>query len=735
MNDCEAERRAFARPSCVASVSKWVPKQLNHRGRRGHRNFTLRQIFPVAVLLTLLSYAALAQSAPAFAPDKMQTVLYGAAYYSEYMPYERLDQDVALMQKAGINVVRMGESSWGLWEPQDGRFEYAWMDRVVDRMQKAGIKVIMGTPTYSIPAWMYKEHPEIVITNLEGKTITFGLRQNVDLLNPTYRFYCQRVIRNLVKHYKNNPDVIGWQIDNETSSDEVANHDVQTGFVEYLQRKFKTVDALNKDWGLDYWGQRLNDWTEIPPEGGIINPGWKLEWERYQQWITTDFLAWQASLVNEYRRPDQFITHDLAGPPRPVVNERDISRSLDIVAVNPYHPTQDDYDGMGSSLPGDYTRSLKQTNYLVTETNAQTIGWDSKSQFPPYDGQLRLDVYTHLSSGANMVEYWHWHSIHYGQETYWKGILSHDLEPNRAYAEVSRTAHELQRIGPQIVDLKRDNQVAILYSSDSRWGIKFMPFSDQADYETIMRQMYGALYRENVGVDFVFPDSTDLARYKVIVVPPLYVASDELLNRLVDFVRNGGHLVMSLKSGFTNEFDTVRWVMAPGPLRQAAGFRYQEFSNLKKPLALKGDPLKVGADNQVSDWAEMLILEGAKPLAYYDHPFFGKYPAITENQFGKGTLTYEGTVLSDELQEKVLLSVLAEAQLTGPDQQLPAPVRVKHGTNRNGKTIHYLMNYSSDPQTFTYPYGAGEDLLTQRAVARSEKLTLKPWDLAIVEEK
>jgi len=707
-------------------------KHLTAKGRGGSR---LRQLFPVVALLTSLTCVSAAQSATAFAPDKMQNVLYGAAYYSEYMPYDRLEQDVALMQKAGISVVRMGESSWGLWEPQDGHFEYAWMDRVVDRMQKAGIKVIMGTPTYSIPAWMYKEHPEIVITNLEGKTITYGLRQNVDLLDPTYRFYCQRVIRKLVEHYKGNPTVIGWQIDNETSADEVANHDVQAGFVEYLQKKFKTVDALNKDWGLNYWGQRLNDWTEIPPEQGIINPGWKLEWERYQQWITSDFLAWQAALVNEYKRPDQFITHDLAGPPRAGVNERDISRSLDIVAVNPYHGTQDDYDGMGSSFQGDYTRSLKQTNYLVTETNAQTIGWDSKSAFPPYDGQLRLDVYTHLSSGANMVEYWHWHSIHYGQETYWKGVLSHDLEPNRAYAEVSRTAHELQNIGADLVDLKRNNQVAILYSNDSRWGIKFMPFSDHEDYGSMLSQMYSALYHENVGVDFVFPDSTDFARYKVILVPPLYVASDELLNRLVEYVRHGGHVVMSLKSGFTNEFDTVRWTMAPGPLRQAAGFRYQEFSNLKEPLALKGDPFRAGAANQVSDWAEMLILEGAQPLAYYDHPFFGKYPAITENKFGSGTLTYEGTVLSDVLQEKVLLHVLQEAELTGPDQELPAPVRVKHGTNRSGRMIHYYMNYSSEPQSFTYAYGAGEDLLRHAAVAKSQKITLKPWDLAIVEEK
>ena len=683
----------------------------------------------------MTAVGSLAQAKPAFAPDKMETVLYGAAYYSEYMPYERLEQDVKLMQQAGISVVRMGESSWGLWEPEDGRFEYAWMDRVIDRMHNAGIKVILGTPTYSVPAWMYKEHPEIFITRFGGQTITFGYRQNTDLLNPTYRRYCERVIRKLLEHYKDNPTVIGWQIDNEPSAGAAANHDVQAGFVNYLQKKFKTVDALNQVWLLNYWGQRLNDWSEIPPQEGIINPGWKLEWQRYQQWMTTDFLSWQSSIVNQYKRPEQFITHDLAGPPRSEVNEHDIARTMDVMAVNPYHGTQDQFDGLRSTMAGDYTRSLKRTNYLVTETNAQTIGWDSKEQFPPYDGQLRLDVYTHFSSGANMVEYWHWHSIHNGQETYWKGVLAHDLEPTRAYAEVSRTAHELQRVGPEIVDLKRVNKVAILYSNDSSYGIEFMKFSDKVNYRTILDQMYGTLYRNNVGLDFIFPESTNFSDYKVILVPPLYVASDELLNRLVEYVRSGGHVVMAFKSGFTNEYSSVRWSMAPGPLRKAAGFRYQEFSTLAKPLALKDDPLQAGADNKVSAWADMLILEGAQALAYYDHPFFEKYPAITRNHFGSGTLTYEGTVLSDTLQTKMLLDVLQIAGLAGPDQELPASVRVKHGTNRNGKVIHYYLNYSSGPQTFKYKYKSGTDLLTDLAVPSFQLVTLKPWDLVIIEEK
>jgi len=686
-------------------------------------------------LLAIPVYMTAQDSSSVFHPNQMNTILYGVAYYPEYMPYDRLDTDVQLMQKAGISVVRIGESSWGLWEPEDGRFEFAWMDRVVEKLHATGIKIILGTPTYSIPAWLYKEHPEIIVTRLGGQYLYYGLRQNTDLANPTYRFYCERVSRKILEHYKNNPAIIGYQIDNETSSSYAANHDVQAGFENYLKTKFKTVDELNKVWGLNYWGQRLNDWSELPPRDGIINPGWKLEWERYSQWLTTDFLAWQAAIVNQYKRPDQFVMHDFAGPPRAEVNERDITKNLDVAAANPYHGTQDQFDGEASSMAGDYVRSLKNTNYLITETNAEAIGWDSKEQFPPYDGQLRLDVYTHVSSGANMVEYWHWHSIHYGQETYWKGVLGHDLVPGRTYDEVSRTAHELQKIGPEIADTQRKNQAAILYSDDSSYGIEFMKFSDRANYRTILHQMYRALYRANTGIDFVFPESMNLSNYKVILVPPLYISSDAVLVRLAEYVRGGGNLVVSLKSGFCNEFSTVRWQMAPGPLREAAGFHYQEFSTLRQPQALKNDPFGAGAENKVSEWAEMLIPDSATPLAFYDHPFFAKYPAITRNSFGKGTLTYEGTVLSDKLQERVLLDVLERAGLMGPDQSLPAPVRVKHGQNRRGKTLHYYLNYSSDPQTFDYSYAAGAELLTQNAIQHGQKITLKPWDAAIVEEE
>ena len=720
---------------------------------RQHQTKRFRGIFTLLVAALLLPLSTFAQT-PSVAPGALQpTILYGVAYYYEYMPADlqsgRLEKDVALMKAAGINVVRMGESTWSLWEPSEGHFEYAWMDRVVEAMGMAGIKVIMGTPTYSIPTWMAHAHPEILARPLGGGSVGYGMRQNMDFDNSKFRFYAERVISNLVSHYKDNPAVIGWQIDNETGPNGASNPDVFAGFVDHLKQKFGSTDALNKAWFLNYWGQDINDWAEMPTRDNATSTSYKLEWTRWQQIRVTNYLAWQAALIRKYRRPDQFVTQDFGSMMKSDVNEPAVAASLDVVANNPYHGTQEHFDGAWQALQGDFSRSLKHSNFLVTETNAQTLGWDSTGQFPPYDGQLRLDVYTDISSGANMVEYWHWHSIHAGQETYWKGVLSHDLEPNRAYAEVTRIAHELQKVGPDVADMSIQNRVAILYSVDSSNGISFMPYESQGatswvpgkasgSYNAMLTQLHRSLYMANVGADFVFPTVTaaELSHYKLLVVPSLYVADDALLKRISDYVHNGGHVLMTFKSGFTNENSAVRWELAPGPLRSAAGFSYQEFSNLEQPLELKDDPFHVGeANNKVRTWAEFLHIESAKPLAVYDDPFFGRWPAVTSNGFGNGTLIYEGTVLSDQLQQAVVLASLRGAGLTGPDQQLPASVRVKHGISHDGQNLHYYLNYSSSPVTLTYSYTAGSDLLTGQSLAQGQQTTLAAWDLVIVKEK
>jgi len=693
--------------------------------------------------LAAAACAPAAAQAPASAVPPLPTILYGTAYYHEYMPYERLEKDVQMMKAAGFNVVRLGESTWSLWEPEDGRFEYAWMDRVIDAMGKAGIKVIMGTPTYSIPAWMAKQNPEILARKFNGVQNMYGMRQNMNTDSAAYRFYAERLIRKIVSRYKDNPNVIGWQVDNETGTYGAANDDVFVRFQHHLEKKFGTPENLSKAWFLNYWGQNLHSWVDLPRPDAAQSTGYKLEWSRWGQMRVTDFLHWQAKLVRENAAPRQFVTHDFAGSMHSDVNEEAVSAALDMPGVNIYHWGQREYyNGAEQTLQADFTRSLKRNNFLVLETNAQSTDWSSSFQYPPYDGQFREDVYTHLSNGSNMVEYWHWSSIHANQETYWKGVLSHDLEPNRAYAEMSRTGRELQKIGPRLVNLKLRNDVAILWSRDSLNALNDMPFAkesqwgasgNKADYGSLVRQMHRALYDMKVGTDFVFPEVQDFSQYKLLIVPALYVANDALLKRISEFIHKGGRVVMTFKSGFTNENSAVRGSMAPGPLREALGFHYQEFSNLAQPLTLKGDPFQAGGDNKVQYWAEFLQLDTAKALAYYDHHFFGRWPAITQNQYGAGKVIYEGTYLSDKLQKAVLQSALQDAGLAGPDQQLPPQIHTRSGVNDFGKTVRYFFNYSGAAASFKYQYKAGTDLLTSRLVKPDEVVNLAPWDLAIIE--
>ena len=416
-------------------------------------------------------------------------------------------------------------------------FGFAWMDRIIDRMQKAGIKVILGTPTYSIPAWMAKKHPELLVERLDGSKTGYGIRQNFDITNPTYLFYSERIIRKMMEHYAKHPAIIGYQVDNETHDYGTANYDYFRGFVDYMKKKYKTTDTLNTLWGLNYWGMTLNGWDEFPTRTGATNPSYKLEWDRYTVKTVADFITWQAGIVGEYKRPDQFITHDFM-PWISSVDQLAAGEKLDMPSLNVYHGSQNDVTGEDVMWADDFYRSVKKTNHLITETNAQTTGWDSKGQFPPFDGQGRLFVYSHIAGGANMVEYWHWHSIHYGQETYWKGVLGHDLEPNRFYKEVSQTAHELQKIGPKLVNLKINNKTAILYSRDSEFGLGYMPFKEGNAYMEVLRQMHRAAFRQNIGVDFVMAENADLKGYSLLLVPPLYVASDILLNKISEFVKN-----------------------------------------------------------------------------------------------------------------------------------------------------------------------------------------------------
>jgi beta-galactosidase len=686
----------------------------------------------IILLSLLLSWHQL------FPQVRMDKILYGVAYYYEYMPYERLEKDVQMMSEAGINVVRVAESTWAVWEPQDGVFDFSQLDRVLDAMGKAGIKVIVVTPTYAIPGWLAKEHPEVLATTANGKN-KYGARQNMDISSPVFRFYAERMIRRLISHVKDHPAVIGYQADNETKHYNTNGDTVNAMFVKYLERKFITTDNLNKAFGLNYWSNTINNWDDFPSMTGNVNASLGCEFSKFQRRLVTDYLAWQVGLINEYKRPDQFVTQNFDFEWRsssygiqPDVDHFDAVQAFDIAGIDIYHATADRLDGDEISFGGDMARSMKQSNYLVMETQAQSM---AGKQELPYPGQIRLQAFSHLASGADMVEYWPWHSIHNSVETYWKGVLSHDMEPNPTYDEVKRVGHEFNEIGDHLVNLKKKNKVAILFSNESLTALNWFPVDEKLNYNDVLHQLYDALYNMNVSCDFVTGASKNIEDYSLLVVPPLYVATDSLLIRLNNFVHNGGHIVYAFKSGFTDENVQVRQTRMPALLRNACGFYYQQFTNIDK-MSLSGNPFGLDStDNYVSHWAELLVPETCKVLAWYNHPYWGKYAAITQNSFGKGTVIYFGSMPSKPILYKILADAVKDAGAYTVDEQLSFPLIVKNGVNQYNKNIHYYFNYSPAKKSFNYPYKTATDLLSKKTINTNQEVGLNSWDFVVMEEK
>ena len=662
---------------------------------------------------------------------KFDNILYGAAYYHEYMPSERLDEDIRLMKEAGVSIVRVGESSWALFEPQEGVFDFAWMDCIIDKMQAAGIRVILGTPTYSIPAWMAHRYPEVMAEHTRGGKAFYGIRQNMDFSNPTYRFFCERMIRKMMERYAKHPVIIGYQVDNEVEARGINNYDYFVGFRNYVKDKFQgDLKLLTKEWGMNYWGMNIHTWEEFYPRDGVTNPSYKNEWERYNRKCLAGFLNWQCGIVNEYKRADQFVTHCFM-PYFQNLDQVASFRQMQYPAINVYNTVQDGQDGQWIAYSGDYMRTVSKGNYLVTETNAQATGWDSRGQYPPYDGQLRQNVYSHLASGSNMVEYWHWHTLHYGQETYWRGVLGQDLQPNRIYREFAVTARELNDIGKHLVNLKKENKVAILFSHDSYHALSFMPYTRKDHYPVGM--IHNALYRQNIETDIVPCDQwTDFSQYRMLVIPPLYVATDDLLDKIDQFVKNGGQVVMLFKSGYCNEHSAVRATLAPGPLRKACGFYYQEYANIPS-MSLKGNPFELDDPKPISEWYEFLVPETAKPLAYADHPFYGQWPVITENAYGKGNLYYIATYPSEELLEKIVRQAAGKAGVITPQNDYRFPVIFRSGKTPSGRQIHYVFNYSAGNRDVAYPFDSGKELISGQKVDKGQTITIKPWGVAVIE--
>ena len=380
------------------------------------------------------------------------------------------------------------------------------------------------------------------------------------------------------------------------------------------------------------------------------------------------------------------------------------------------------------------TRSLKQDNYYVLETEAQGF-----AQWVPYDGQLRLQAFSHLAGGAECVEYWHWHSIHNSFETYWRGLLSHDFAENKTYKEAVVIGSEMKRLGSHLIHLKKQNKAAIMVSNEALTGLKWFPIGGgtEISYNDVVRWIYDALYEMNVECDFVSPEAENLDDYKMLILPALYCVPEETLLRIRSFTEKGGCLVGTFKTGYTNENVKVYHDSQPHILSECFGIMYNQFTYPEETAETYLEGRLCGREDKekVKVFLECIQPKGAETILGYVHDNWGQYAAVTENTFGKGKAVYLGCMFSSELLKKLMGEFLKECEIRPNPGSCGFPVIVRGGRNQMGKQIYYFLNYSGEEQKAVCPEGTWTELFSGETKKAGDQLMLQKWNLLILEEQ
>lgn len=652
----------------------------------------------------------------------------GVDYYPEHWPRERWELDADLMQEAGFNVVRLAEFAWINLEPEEGRFEFTWLDTALSILNARGISAILGTPTAVAPAWMARKYPEIASENSQGLRAAWGVRKSNCPTSGTYRMLSERITRAMAGHYADHAAVIGWQTDNEFEGPVCYCRSCRLDFQDWLTEKYGSIDALNTAWGTHFWGHAYRSFAEVeaPESFDHYNPGMCLDWLRHHTWRTVRFQHEQVQVLRALC-PGQFVTHNLMGFGNNDVNSFDLVGDLDFASLDVYPVRSDQNIPYEAAAAGDLTRGLKRRNYWVMETTAGPCGWGTFGR-NPLPGEIRKVAHQQVAHGADGLLWFRWRSCTAGREQYWHGLLGHDGKSGRRYDEAARTAREFHRLAASLAGTTVRTDVAIVFDFDSRWAMRIQPGYEGADlFQEVMRY-YRALFRAGVNVDLV-PAGADFASYRALFAPHLHVLPDPLAARLSDYVARGGVLVTDCRTGVKTETNLCHDRTLPGLLSEALGIAIEEYGARSFEIPMTGTDHLSGVYTSVkySDW---ITLKGAEALASYDHWHMAAHPAATRNQFGAGVGYYVGTIVQEEaFYDSLVAAVLKDAGVAA--SIIPPPgveVTVREGS---GRTVLFLINHNDEPVTLPLPRPF-HDLLAGKHI--TGPLLLDRFDVAVLEE-
>jgi beta-galactosidase len=664
----------------------------------------------------------IAESIAQTTAEKPPALLLGTAWYPEQWPESRWDADLTLMQQAGVHMVRVGEFAWSRIEPEEGKYDLEWLDHAVAAAARHNIVTVLGTPTAAPPAWLTQKYPETLRTHEDGRKDQHGNRQQFNFANEKYRELARKIAERMSKRFGHNPNVIGWQIDNEYA-EQSFDADTRAQFQAWLKARYGALDNLNARWTTAYWSETYTAWDQIPIQTGYGNPGLLLSWMRFVSDTWRSYQRNQTEVIRANADARQFITTNLMGW-FDGFDHYTVTQDLDLASW-------DDYVGEGHLDPvrngaaHDLTRGFKRKNFWVMETQPGSVNWAPINNALD-KGEVRAMAWHDVGHGADTVSYWQWRSALNGQEQYHGTLVGADGTPVPLYAEVAQLGKEFEKASAALAGTSVQSEVAILHSYDSRWAIQWQKHNKNYDPVEEILSYYGPLRAQAQSIDVVAP-TAPLGGYKLVVAPGLNVLSDAAAKNLRAYVEGGGHLVLGQRSAMKDDDNGLEPERQPGPLAALLGGRVEQYYALVGPAPVEGD---WGA-GESKLWAELLSTRDSSTqvLLRYSksNGWLDGQPAAITRKVGKGRITYIGAWLDAKTMEQAAKWMISTSGVRAAFGDAPEGVEVSARSGANG-TVFVIVNFSKQAQTVRLPR-AMEDVLEG---GKKDAVTLPQYGVAVV---
>lgn len=629
----------------------------------------------------------------------------GSAYYPEHWPEERWPEDIRLMQAAGLTVARLAEFAWSTMEPVAGQFHFAWLDRAIEQLAAAGLVTVLGTPTAAPPAWLVQQQPGVLAITESGFPVQFGNRCHYCVNSPEFHSAVASLVGAMAAHFGPNPNVIGWQIDNEYNRVCYCEH-CRRLFQQFLAERYSSLDHLNQRWSTSYWSQTYTAWEQIPIPIGPHNPGLMLEFKRFVTASYRRFQQLQIDLLRPHLPQNVWITHNFMGW-YDGFDHYELAADLDMASWDWYIGSGHN-DPLRTGAIHDLTRGFKRRNFWVMETQPGHVNWSPLNN-ALNKGEARAMAWQAVAHGANAILYWQWRSALGGQEQYHGALVNQSGSPRAFYSEVQQIGLSFAALSEQLAGSTVESRVAMLNDYESRWSIQWQRHHRDFDYVEHFNHYYRPLAALNVPVDILsalsLTSAGQLQGYRLVILPALVLATRQLADVLRDFVAHGGHLVLTTRTGLKDEYNALHPVRQPGPFSDLAGVEVEEYYALLDPVPVKGNWFE--GNSQI--WAERLRLVGEKKaqvIATYgkSNGWLDDQIAITVISRDNGLVYYVGAYLDGQAQQDLLARFLRTAGIK--TIKAPGGVSIRARTRPDGSQIYIVVNHQDKAQSLVLPWPA-----------------------------